>query len=182
LAILSTSPYDLADPFPAVFVDYVVDYLFAAVLAEVHVDIRHGDTFRVEETLEQQVVGEGVQIGDADGVGHQRTGGRAPARSNRDTLVFGPVDEVGHDQEVGREFHLPNTLQFYVQTVEIGLLALQRHVGILGQDGVHPVFQPLNGQCFQHVVVILAGRRVEMGEVVITRIQRQLQVATVGNG
>ena len=173
---------DLADLVAAVLVDHVLDHLGAAVLAEVHVDIRHGDTFRVEEALEEQVVGEGVEVGDLGGVGHQRTGGRTPARADRDAAVLGPADEVRHDQEVGRELHLPDAVQFDCQAVEVGLLLFQRHVGILGQDGDHPLLEPFGGQLPQHVIVVLPGGRVEVREVVGLAVHRQLQVAAFGDG
>ena len=49
---------DLADLVAAVLVGDVLDHLLAAVLAEVDVDIGHGDPLRIKETLEQQVVGD----------------------------------------------------------------------------------------------------------------------------
>ena len=42
---------------------------------EVHVDIRHGNTVRVQETLEQELVSDGVQIGDLEAVGNYGTCG-----------------------------------------------------------------------------------------------------------
>ncbi len=58
---------DLADLVPAVLVGNILDHLLAPVLAEVHVDIRHGNPLRVEKTLEQEVIGNRVDIGDPDG-------------------------------------------------------------------------------------------------------------------
>ncbi len=62
---------DLADLVPPVLLGNVLDHLLAAVLAEVHVDIGHGDPLGVEEAFEKQVVGDRVDIGDPDGVGDQ---------------------------------------------------------------------------------------------------------------
>ncbi len=146
---------DLTDAVAAVLFDHVLDHLATAVLAEVNVDIRHGDTFRIEETFEQQVVRERVEIGDLDGIRHQRTGCRAPARADRDPLVLGPADKVGDDQEIGRKFHVADTVQLDLQAVKVLLLLLQRHVGIFGQDGYHPLFEPFGRQITQHVVVVL---------------------------
>ena len=42
---------------------------------EVHVDIRHRDSVRVEETLEQELVLDRVQIGDPKAVSHRRSSG-----------------------------------------------------------------------------------------------------------
>ena len=42
---------------------------------EIHIDIRHVDTVRIEETLKQQLVFDRVQIGDFEAVSHNRTCG-----------------------------------------------------------------------------------------------------------
>ena len=65
---------DLADMVAAILAGHILDDPLAPFHAEVHVEIRHGHAFRVQEALEQQVIGQRVQIGDTDGVGHQRAG------------------------------------------------------------------------------------------------------------
>ena len=47
---------DLYNAVLAVFSRYIVDDLRAAFEAEIHVDIRHGNSFRVQETLEQELI------------------------------------------------------------------------------------------------------------------------------
>ena len=59
---------------PVVLLD-VLDDPIAAFVVEVHVDIRHRDALGVEETLEQEVVLDGVQVCDAQTVGNARSGG-----------------------------------------------------------------------------------------------------------
>jgi hypothetical protein len=63
----------------AVLLAHVLDDLAAPLLAEVHVDVGHRDAFRIQEALEQQVELERADIGDAERVGDERTGGRAAA-------------------------------------------------------------------------------------------------------
>ena len=105
----------------AVLLGHVADHLQAAAFAEVHVDIRHADAFDVQEALEQEVVGQGVEVGDLERPGHQRPGGRAAPRTHRDALVLGPVDEVLHDEEIGREAHVLDDLELVFQAVPVGL-------------------------------------------------------------
>ena len=64
---------DLRDAVAPVFVRDIVDHAIAAVHAEVDVEVRHRDAFGVEETLEQQVVLQRIDVGDAERVGDQRT-------------------------------------------------------------------------------------------------------------
>ena len=172
---------NLADPVAAVLFNHVLDHLAPAVLAEVHVDIRHGDSFRVEKTFEEEIVGEGVQVGDLCGVGHQRTGRRTPARADRNAAILGPADKVRYDQEIGRELHLPDTIQLDCQPIKIGLLLFQGHVGVLGQDGYHPFLESFSGQFLQHFVVIFSLGRVKVGEVIGLAVNRQIQVAAFGD-
>jgi hypothetical protein len=58
---------------------HVVDDQVALVVAEVHINIGHGDPLWVQEALKEQIVAQRVQAGDAQGVGNQATdGGAAP--------------------------------------------------------------------------------------------------------
>src|SRR5215204_2612877 len=97
---------DLADRVAAVELRDVVDDLGAAVDAEVDVDVRHRDALGVEEALEEEVVLQGVDVGDLQAVGDERAGGRAAARADGDVPVLGELDEVPDDEEVAGEAHL----------------------------------------------------------------------------
>ena len=72
----------------AVLLAHVADHVLTAVDAEVDDDIRHRDTFGAKEAPEQQVVGDRIDVRDADRVGDQRAGRGAAARSDRDSYNF----------------------------------------------------------------------------------------------
>ena len=59
----------------AVLVDHIVDHLAAAVHAEIHVDVGHRDPLGVQKPLEQQVVHQGIEVGDPQRVGDEAAGG-----------------------------------------------------------------------------------------------------------
>ena len=84
----------------------VLDDLVAPVHAEVDVEVRHADALGVQEALEQQLVLDRIDVGDAHRVRDQRAGARAAARADRDAVLLGVADEVPDDQEVARELHL----------------------------------------------------------------------------
>lgn len=48
----------------AITVFDVLDNLVAAMLAKVHVEVRHGNTFRIQESFENQVVRQRIKVGD----------------------------------------------------------------------------------------------------------------------
>ena len=95
---------DLGDVVLAVLAGDVVDDLVAAGVLEVHVDVRHRHAVGVEEALEGQLVGDGVDRRDAQRVGDDRARGAAAAGGG-DALLAGEAREVGHDEEVGRVAH-----------------------------------------------------------------------------
>ena len=74
---------DLRHLLAAVLAGDVVDDLAAAVLAEVDVDIGHGDALGIQKALEEQHVLHGIDVGDLHGIGDQRAGCRAAARDRR---------------------------------------------------------------------------------------------------
>ena len=102
----------------SVFLGHPAEHLAAAVVIEVHIDIGKGDTVRVQETLEQQVVLDGVYLRDSQAVGHRRTGRRTTSRPHGYAeLGSGGVDKVLHDKEVTRETHRLHNIEFKHQTL-----------------------------------------------------------------
>ncbi len=96
---------DLANVLFPVLLGYILNDVVPPLLTEVDVEIRHRDPLRIEEPLEQKVVGNGIEVGDPQRVRHQRAGARAPAWTDWNPLFLGPVDEVLDDQKVTGETH-----------------------------------------------------------------------------
>ena len=89
----------------------VLECTVAALIIEVDVYIRHRDTVRVQETLEQQVVPDRVEIGDFQTVCDYGPGSGTSSRAYR--RADGPCcgDEVLDNEEVVRESHPGDGLQ-----------------------------------------------------------------------
>jgi hypothetical protein len=111
----------------------------AAVHAEVDVEVGHRHAFGIEEALEQQVVRQRVEVGDAQCPRHQRAGAGAAAGTDRDALRLAPVDEVRNDQEVTGEPHLDDDVQLGFQA---------RVVLLAGLAGRERIFLQARGQAF----------------------------------
>ena len=97
----------------------MLNHLVAFFHAEVDVKVGHGDTFRVEETFEQQVEFQRIEVSDFQGIRHQRAGTRTTARTYRHAVILRPLDELHHDQEVAWEPHLVDHLEFNIQAFVI---------------------------------------------------------------
>ena len=112
---------DLGDVVAAVALGRVADHLVPVAGVEVHVDVGHRDARRVEEALEQQVVLDRVEVGDAQAVGH-RAAGRAPRPGpTRMPDAAGVGDQVPHDEEVRAEAHVADDLELVGQALDHGV-------------------------------------------------------------
>ncbi len=102
---------DLRHAVAAVALGDVLDDAVAAFHAEVHVEVRHRHALGIEEALEQQVVPQRIEVGDAERVGDQRARARAAAGPDRHAVAARPADEVRDDQEVAGEAHLADDVE-----------------------------------------------------------------------
>ncbi len=91
---------DLRYVVDAILPGNVVDDAAPVFIAEIHIDIRHGDAFRIEEAFEEEVVLERVQSGNAQQIGDDGPGSRTTARADGDFMVAGIFDVIPDDEEV----------------------------------------------------------------------------------
>ena len=96
---------------------HVSDHAIAPLHAEVDVKVRHADTLRVEEPLEDQVVLQWIDTRDSDAIGDQAPRRRTASRADRDALAAGKPDEVPHDKEVRRVLHPLDNTKLVVEAI-----------------------------------------------------------------
>ena len=65
---------NLSHPSLTVFFRYIFDSLAAFFVAEVNIDIRHADTFRIQKAFKEKIIFERVKAGNAEQIGHHGTG------------------------------------------------------------------------------------------------------------
>ncbi len=101
-----------------VLVHHPTQHLATSVIVEVGINIREVDTVGIQETLEQQVILQGVNLGDAQAISHHRTSRRTTSGPHHHPqLLTGSLDEVGHNQEVARETHRLHHVQLKVDVL-----------------------------------------------------------------
>ena len=71
-----------------VFLPHIFDGFGAAFVTEVDVEVRHRNAVGVQESLEEQVVLEGVDVRDADGVGDDTRSAAAAPGADGDSPLF----------------------------------------------------------------------------------------------
>ena len=148
---------DLRDAIFAIFAPDIGNYFVAPVLAEINVEIRHGNAFGVEEAFKQQAEADGIKVRDQQRPGSNRTRARTAPRPhwNGRRLRLGPLDEVGNNQEIAGKTHLLDDADFIGQAFAI--LRARCCIG-LGAHGIKALFKPGFGhgaQCFGFCLAFL---------------------------
>ena len=141
---------------PAVALVDVLDDLLAPARLDVDVDVRRSVAGRGEEAFEQQAEGDGVDVGDAEGVTDRRGGRRSPTLAE-DVLVPAERDDVPDGEEVAGE---PERADDGQLAVELG--PGPRHP--LGLPRPVPVGGPPADQLDQPGLLGVPGRHREVGE------------------
>ncbi len=98
-------------PAPAIAPEDVLNDFFAAVMLEIHVDVRWLVALSGDEALEQQVALFRVQFSDPQRITHCRVGRRA-APLTQNVLAAGKLHDVMHGQKVAVELLFRDQRQF----------------------------------------------------------------------
>ena len=102
---------DLRHIFRMIAAADIFDCLSAPLGTEIHVEVRHGNTVGIEEPLEEKIVSERIDVGDADRIGDNASDAGTTPRPHRDPVHARPVYVVPHDQEIVRKSHLDDDAQ-----------------------------------------------------------------------
>ncbi len=138
---------------PVALVD-VLDRLFATVGLDVDVDVRRFGAFGGEEPLEHQLVADGVDRGDADGVTDRRVGRRAPALG-QDAALLAELHDVPDDQEIAGKTELLDDVELVVDDLVRMFVGGPRPV---------PVAGTVVAELAQEAHLVMPGRHRERGQ------------------
>ena len=106
---------DLHHPVLAVLLINVIDHLLPSLVAEVDIDIRHGDTLRIQETLKDQLIPDRIDIRDLQTVGHDTPRSRSPAGAHSNPPAPGKMNKIPDDQKIIHITHAADRVQFIIQ-------------------------------------------------------------------
>ena len=135
----SSESDDLHYPVLAVLAHHIIDDLLPSLIAEVHVDIGHGHTLRVQEPLKQELIADRVNGGDLQAVGDDASRRRPSSRSDRDPVVLRILDEIPYDKEIIHISHVPDRIKLIAQAV----------LQLLGRLRSIPLLKPLPAELLQ---------------------------------
>ena len=114
-----TEGSDLGHMVGTIFPHNILDHFTTALLTEIRIEVGHGHTFGVQESLENQRILHGVHFRNVHTICHNGSGAGTSARSNRDSLFLGVTDKVPDDQIIVDIAHAGNDANFVFQTVQI---------------------------------------------------------------
>ena len=160
---------DLRHMIRTVFAVDVVDDLLSALVAEVHIEIRHTDAFGVQKALEDQVIADGVDIRNAHAVSGNTTRAGAASRPHRDALTFCKIDVVPYDEVIVGVPHGLDHADLVFQAVNVGL----RHVRAVA------AFQAVPAEFFKVGLIVHAVRGFVVGDLGVTELK--VKIALLGD-
>ena len=94
----------------------IINNFLSAFITEVHVNIRHADTFGIQETLKNQVIPQGIDGGNLQAIRNHTAGSGTTSRTYDDAMVFGILDKVPNNEEIIHIAHGFNGMQFVFQS------------------------------------------------------------------
>ena len=95
----------------------VANHFVPITIIEVHIDVGHGFSSRIQESFKEQVVLDWIKISDLQAISNRTPRCRSTTRSNPYTVVSSVSDEIPSNKEVGREIHVGDDPKFVSQTV-----------------------------------------------------------------
>ena len=112
----STECHNLCHRIFSVFFCYIFDYAGSLRILEVHVDIRHGYTFRIQETFKQKIIANRIQLCNSKRISYQTACCRSSSRSYHNVMVSCIPDEIPHNKEIIHIPHIFNNTQLIIKT------------------------------------------------------------------
>ena len=152
----------------AVFFRNVINDLLPSLIGEVNVNIRHGHALRIEEALKDQLIPDGIDIGDTKGIGNDTSGRRSAPGSHTDAMASGIANEIPDDQKVIHIAHVPDHGKLMIQPVPKLL-----------RNGLIPFFHALAAKLFQIFICRQSIRHIIPGNLLLS--ERDLHIAALGD-
>ncbi len=123
------------------------------------------DALGIEEALEEQFVLQRIDVGDAQRVGDQRSGGRSAARADGNAVLLGVADEIPDDQEVSGKLHLLDDGEFALQALlVVGDGVLELALLVQRAQRFEAAGEAFAGDVLEITVDGVAGRDIELRE------------------
>ena len=141
----------------AILAVHIIDHFLTALVAEVHIKVRHTNALRVQKALKDQVIPHGVNVRDAHAVGSDAACARATAGPHRNPHAFGIVDIIKYDQIIVGVAHIPDHADLVCKAFSV----FGRHLRAIA------ALQPFKAKFFKVLLIGKAVRCFKIGQLCI---------------
>ena len=100
-----------------VFANHIVNHFLPAFKTEVHINIRHRYTFRIKETLKQELITDRINGCNLQTIRNNTAGRRASPRPYCDSMVLRIFDKIPDNKEIIHISHIPDRIKLVSQPV-----------------------------------------------------------------
>ncbi len=163
-----TKRNDLRHTVSAVLFNDVIDHFLPPLETEIHVDIGHGNTFRIQETLKNQMIPDRVDIRNSRRICDKASRSAAAAGSHADAVFPGVPDIIPYNQKI---LHIPHIFDH-------GKLIFQAFVQLFCHQGI-PLVQPFVTELFQIFISGIPFRHRKIRQLCVPEFN--LHMTAVGN-
>ena len=105
---------DLSDSIRSISLQAILNNLATTVVRKFHVNVRHLPTLDIQETLEEQPIGQGIEVRDLQTVQHQARSRRTTNRRQYPLLLDEPEDVPDH-QKIVRKIRRLNDVKLFFE-------------------------------------------------------------------
>ncbi len=171
---------DLRDVLPAVFPCDVLDDLAPAPLAEVDVDVRQLHPLGIEESLEDEIELQRIDICDLETIGDEAAGCRSTPRADRNPLLPRVANEIPDDQEIALVAHLLDDVDLVVEPALVVRDRMLEAAPIIETPKPRESFL----ESLSHDVAEVLAQRERLGDVEVGELMfrgGEVDVAALGN-
>ena len=95
---------------------YIINNFLTSFKTEIHINIRHGYTFRIQETFKQKIIANRIQLCNSKRISYQTACCRSSSRSYHNVMVSCIPDEIPHNKEIIHIPHIFNNTQLIIKT------------------------------------------------------------------
>ena len=93
----------------------IFKHLLSLIGSKINVYIGHGDSVGIKESFKYQIILNGIDLRYLKAVRNKASRSASSSRSYAYIMGFGIIDEIPHDEKIGRKAHVTDDTQLVIQ-------------------------------------------------------------------
>ena len=117
LCLQCSKGYNLCHMVFSIFSSYIINNFLSSFNTKVHVNIRHGNSFRIKESLKNQIISHWLYICNLKAIRHNASCCRASSRAYGNSAGFGKMNKIPYNKEIFNVTHTFYCIKFIIKSV-----------------------------------------------------------------